>query len=45
MDRWHDTIGDPTIADAVPDRLVHNAHMIAMIMKAESMRKLMSKNS
>lgn len=44
MDRWHDTIGDPTIADAVLDRLVHNAHMITMSIKAESMRKLMSKN-
>jgi len=44
MDKWHDTIGDPTIADAVLDRLVHNAHMITMSMKAESMRKLMSKN-
>ena len=44
MDRWHDTIGDPTIADAVLDRLVHNAHMIAMNMKADSMRKLMSKS-
>lgn len=44
VDRWHDTIGDPTIADAVLDRLVHNAHMVAMNMKAESMRKLMSKS-
>lgn len=44
VDKWHDTIGDPTIADAVLDRLVHNAHMITMNMKAESMRKLMSKN-
>lgn len=44
VDKWHDTIGDPTIADAVLDRLVHNAHMITMSMKAESMRKLMSKN-
>lgn len=43
MDRWHDTIGDPTIADAVLDRLVHNAHMITMNMDSESMRKLMSK--
>jgi DNA replication protein DnaC len=41
-DKWHDAIGDPTIADAVLDRLVHNAHMIAM--KGESMRKLLSKN-
>jgi DNA replication protein DnaC len=44
VDKWHDTIGDPTIADAVLDRLVHNAHMITMDMKADSMRKLMSKN-
>lgn len=44
LDKWHDTIGDPTIADAVLDRLVHNAHMITMSMKAESMRKLMSKS-
>jgi DNA replication protein DnaC len=42
-DKWHDVIGDPTIADAVLDRLVHNAHMISL--KGESMRKLMSKNS
>jgi DNA replication protein DnaC len=41
-EKWHDIIGDPTIADAVLDRLVHNAHMITM--KGESMRKLMSKN-
>lgn len=40
-EKWHDLIGDPTIADAVLDRLVHNAHMITM--KGESMRKLMSK--
>jgi len=40
--KWHDLIGDPTIADAVLDRLIHNAHLIAM--KGESMRKLLSKN-
>jgi DNA replication protein DnaC len=44
-EKWHDAIGDPTIADAVLDRLVHNAHMITMSLKAESMRKLMSKSS
>lgn len=43
MAQWHDTIGDPTIADAVLDRLVHNAHRITM--KGESMRKLLSKNT
>ena len=26
--KWHDHLGDPTIADAVLDRLVHNAHRI-----------------
>ena len=28
VDRWHDLIGDPTYADAILDRLVHNAHRI-----------------
>ncbi len=39
LDTWHDLIGDPTIADAILDRLVHNAHRIQM--KGESMRKRM----
>ena len=34
---WHDLIGDPTVADAILDRLVHNAHKIEL--KGESMRK------
>lgn len=38
VDHWHKTIGDPTIADAILDRLVHNAHKI--ILKGDSMRKL-----
>ena len=37
VDHWHDTIGEPTLADAILDRLVHNAHRI--ILKGESMRK------
>jgi len=36
VDRWHEAIGDPTIADALLDRLVHNAHRITL--KGESMR-------
>ncbi|MBE3088392.1 MAG: ATP-binding protein [Chloroflexi bacterium] len=28
VDRWHQQIGDPTIADAILDRLIHNAHQI-----------------
>jgi len=34
---WHELIGDPTLADALLDRLVHNAHTITL--KGESMRK------
>ena len=34
---WHKTIGDPTLADAILDRLIHNAHKITL--KGESMRK------
>jgi DNA replication protein DnaC len=35
---WHEHIGNPTIADAVLDRLVHSAHRIEL--KGESLRKL-----
>jgi len=34
---WHAQIGDPTVADSILDRLVHNAHRIEL--KGESMRK------
>lgn len=37
IDSWHDYIGHPTIADAVLDRLVHNAHKLTM--KGPSRRK------
>jgi DNA replication protein DnaC len=37
---WFETIGDPTIADAILDRLIHNAHKINL--KGESMRKIRS---
>lgn len=36
-DNWHEHIGDPTIADAILDRLIHNAHRINL--KGGSMRK------
>jgi len=36
-ERWHDLIGDPTYADAILDRLVHNAHRIDLA--GESVRK------
>ena len=28
IDKWHEIIGNPTYADAILDRLVHNAHRI-----------------
>jgi len=37
IEHWHETIGDPTLADAILDRLIHNAHTITL--KGESMRK------
>jgi len=40
VDRWHEMIGDPTYADAILDRLVHNAHRIEMA--GESMRRRMN---
>jgi DNA replication protein DnaC len=35
--KWHEWIGDPTLADAILDRLIHNAHKITM--KGPSRRK------
>lgn len=37
IEHWHEQIGDPTLADAILDRLVHNAHKIKL--EGESMRK------
>ena len=34
---WHEQIGDPTIADSILDRLIHNAYRIEL--KGESLRK------
>lgn len=38
VDAWHAYLGEPTLADAILDRLVHSSHRIAL--KGESMRKL-----
>jgi len=38
---WHDVIADPTLADAILDRLVHNAYKL--VLSGESMRKKRSK--
>ncbi|MGE5509052.1 MAG: IS21-like element helper ATPase IstB [Chitinophagales bacterium] len=38
LENWHAALADPTVADAILDRLVHNAYKIAL--KGESMRKV-----
>ena len=37
VEKWHDALGEPTLADAILDRLLHNGYKIAL--KGESMRK------
>ncbi len=37
LSAWHEVIGDPTYADAILDRLVHNAHRIELT--GESLRR------
>lgn len=39
---WHEVVGDPTIADAICDRIIHNAHRIEL--KGDSVRKKYTKN-
>ncbi len=43
VSRWHEQIGDPTVADGILDRLVHNAHRIEL--RGDSMRKNRGKPS
>ncbi len=43
VDRWHEIIGDPTYADAIMDRLVHNAHRIELT--GESLRRARAKSA
>ncbi len=39
IDKWHENIGDPTIADAILDRVIHNAHKFEL--EGDSMRKIL----
>jgi hypothetical protein len=43
IERWYEVIGDPTLADAILDRIIHNAYRIEL--KGESMRKLKIANT
>jgi len=38
VNRWHEIIGDPTIADAICDRIIHSSHRIEL--NGESVRKI-----
>ena len=42
IDHWHAWLNDPTVADAILDRLVHRSHRIAL--KGESRRKPLNKD-
>jgi DNA replication protein DnaC len=37
VDKWHDLIGQPTLADAILDRIIHNAHRLQL--SGDSLRK------
>ncbi len=37
IERWHDIIANPTLADAVLDRIIHNAHRMTLF--GDSLRK------
>jgi DNA replication protein DnaC len=37
VSRWHDVVGEPTLADAILDRIVHHAQRIEL--KGDSLRK------
>jgi DNA replication protein DnaC len=41
LEHWHAAIGDATLADAILDRLVHNAHQLCL--KGDSLRKKRSR--
>ena len=41
VDAWHDVIGEPTFADAILDRIVHNAYRLNL--DGQSMRKTKAK--
>jgi DNA replication protein DnaC len=38
LDKWHDVVGEPTFADAILDRIVHNAYRLEL--DGPSLRKL-----
>ncbi len=43
VDHWHEVIANPTVADAILDRLVHNSHRLTL--NGDSMRKSAARRS
>ena len=43
VENWHEVIANPTVADAILDRLVHNAHRLTL--KGDSLRKAAAKRA
>jgi DNA replication protein DnaC len=43
VEHWHEAIANPTVADAILDRLVHNAHRLAL--SGDSLRKAAAKRT
>jgi DNA replication protein DnaC len=43
VEKWHAQIGDPTLADSILDRVVHNAYRIEL--SGESIRKKKGRGS
>jgi DNA replication protein DnaC len=40
VENWHEQLGDPTVADAILDRVLHNAHRV--VLQGPSRRKEVS---
>ena len=40
VDNWHAYLGEPTLADAILDRIVHHSHRIELKIPGESMRRV-----
>ena len=43
VDKWHEVIGEPTFADAILDRIVHNAYRLNL--DGPSIRKIKAANA
>lgn len=43
VNKWHDVIGEKTVADAILDRIIHESHRLEL--KGESLRKKLSKQT